>query len=106
MTRLERFKANRAKYPGYETDFSAIDNADQSIKDAFNSGERCIFNFMSDTLGRFARGYVGLSTGHKPVFLLIHDRRCKGGSPLPPDAFVLGPSSPNAPNYYGYQEGT
>jgi hypothetical protein len=85
MSRLEDFKARtRARYPDRACDFSELDGADSSIRDAFERQDRVIFNYANDdsdppATEKLARGYVGVTTGWKPVFIRVHNARSSGG---------------------------
>jgi len=66
---------NKAEVYGDKWDGS--DLAPKFIK-AFNTGER----IRVKVYGEVKTGTVGVTSGWKPVFLLMHNKRCTGSSTL------------------------
>ena len=72
---VEYVNRNQGKL-GRSLDLSDI--AEQ-FKDAYESGERIE---VATGYGEIKRGTVGLTTGSRPSFLLMHNKRCIGSSTL------------------------
>lgn len=97
MTKLEIYKGNAYQRHGLGVcDMSGLDNADPSIKAAYESGERMVFSFEG-VWGKPAVGYVGITTGWKPRFLYVHNARSLGGEIIPMDGRALRPSNSRRP---------
>ena len=101
--KLEAFKARTiAKYPNKLCDFSDIDNADCTIKEAYESGARMNFNYSptGEPEDFPARGYVGVTTGWKPCFIRVFSKRSHGGSDtLTHGERTMGYSNPREPAF-------
>lgn len=73
MSRYESFLARKRAEYGDKFDPSDLD---PRFIDAFNTGRRIALN----TWGERKTGTVGVTTGWKPVFLLMARRNCIGSS--------------------------
>ena len=96
-SRLEAYKARQiARYGVEKCDFSELDRADSTIKSAYESGMRMNFNYYAES-GLPIRGYVGITTGWKPVFIRIDNIRSTGGSDILTDKKAMGYSNTKNP---------
>lgn len=99
--KLDAFKARcKARYPD-KADFSDIDAADCTIKEAYESGARMNFDFSPTGAPQDypARGYVGVTTGWKPAFILLYNSQSSGGSIILSKVTAMGYSNPKNPKF-------
>ena len=68
MTKFEQFLNKKRREYGEKFDSSDLD---KRFVSAFNSGER----IEIEDFGEKMKGYVGVTTGWKPVFLLMKTKR-------------------------------
>lgn len=104
--KLDAFKARcKAHYPG-KCDFSELDSTDSTIKSAYESGARMCFAYSPTGFPEDfpARGYVGVTTGWKPAFIRVFNRRSLGGTDILTDKRALGYSNPSRPIFKGRPE--
>lgn len=88
---IEQFKIRKAeecRRKGKTADFTDIDMAHGSIIEAYESGYRVRLNYPEDS-GEVRDGYIGITTGWKPAFILLWNRRSMGGSIVSRDAQVV-----------------
>lgn len=101
--KLDDYKRRALARHGDKCDFSDLDNADATIRDAYETGARMAFNYTTDgepmriDRRNAARGYVGITTGWKPGFILVFNARSLGGDLLPKGAIACAYS--NAAGY-------
>jgi len=101
--KLDDYKRRALARHGDKCDFSELDNADPTIRDAYETGARMAFNYTADSKPmradrrNAARGYVGITTGWHPVFILVVNTRSLGGDLIPNGAIALAYS--NAAGY-------
>jgi len=74
MTKYEQFLAR--KQNEYGDKFNASDLAPQFVTH-YNTGQRII---VKTSYGETKRGYVGVTTGLRPCFLLVNNTRSMGSS--------------------------
>lgn len=87
--RLGDYKRRQMQFWGKDkVDFSNLDSADPSIIAAYEDGNRRIFDYSMDG-ERQVRGYVGITTGWKPGFIVLYSRRSSGGGLLPNGAKAI-----------------
>ena len=77
--RYEGFIARKAREYGDKFDHSDLDSVDVSIRTAYETRYRV--RVASDD-GFERDGYIGVTTGWKPSFLLLWNRRSLGSSVL------------------------
>lgn len=92
VTRLDAYK-NRQKlrYGKERCDFSELDSADPSVIMAFEDGFRMVFDYSMDG-EKPVRGYVGVTTGWKPAFIVVNNARSSGGDVIPKGAKAIAVS--------------
>lgn len=91
MTKLEERHARGRKLYGDKYDPSVLDNADPSIRDAYNSGARVRVAGISDTNETYSRtGTIGCTTGWRPAFLVMHRSNSLGSwDVIQPNDYVV-----------------
>lgn len=99
MSKLDDYKNRQLARYGDKCDFSELDKTDCTIKSAYESGYRMNFNYSPTGLPEDfpARGYVGITTGWKPAFIRIHNKRSMGGSDILTEHAAMGYSNPRNP---------
>lgn len=78
----ETMLAKRSQY-GSKFDCSELAAVSPEIREAYNSHHRIRIQFPDNST---ADGYVGLTTGWRPAFILLYNKRSIGSS------IVLGPN--------------
>ena len=99
--KLDAFKARCSARYGAKCDFSELDATDCTIKEAYESGARMNYNYSPSGCPEDfpARGYVGITTGWRPAFIRLHNKRSMGGSDILTEYTAMGYSNPRRPKY-------
>jgi hypothetical protein len=99
--KLHKFLQRKTAQYGNRFDPSELFATDATIFDAYESGARMNFNYSPTGLPEDfpAKGYVGITTGWKPAFIRIRDRRSHGGSDILTNYRAMGYSNTRNPKF-------
>jgi len=78
MSRFSELLRKRRNELGNKFDASDLECVCPAILEAFESGQRV--RLSRDGGQTYSDGYIGNTTGWKPCFLLVHNRRSLGSS--------------------------
>lgn len=82
----EFVKDKEQKFKGSGHDFDTSDLCQKFIP---HFGENYRIKVINKEYGEIHSGYVGITTGWKPAFLLVYNRRCYGSSILLDDSYEI-----------------